>query len=127
MNETKGSAAGGFLSWKIGQQPNVLLMYLGFCCCCGFPLMFQMHAFRNELKGKFDEIDDTLHWFNVIISIVGIYQNDKQLEELEAKYNVTPPPSSLPWWLPVFVNILWPLAIANQMKRLNAIVEAMEK
>ena len=122
MNES-----GGFLTWKVGQTPNVALLFLGYCCCCGLPLLLQLHAFRNELKSSFEEIDDNLHWVYVIIGIFGLYQNEQQLNSLEAKYSVNAAPNSLPWWLPLIVPVLWPLAIANQMRRLNELVAAAKK
>ena len=122
MNES-----GGFLSWKVGQTPNVALLFLGYFCCCGFPLLIQLHAFRNELKSSFEEIDDNLHWVYVIIGIFGLYQNEQQLNSLEAKYSVNAAPNSLPWWLPLIVPVLWPLAIANQMRRLNELVAVAKK
>ena len=118
---------GGFIDWKLGQEPNTLLMFIGYCCCCGLPLIAQMHAFRNELKAAFSEVDDNLHWVNVIISIYGLYQNEQQLGELEKQHNVTAPAAAMPWWLPIVIPILWPMAIAAQMKRLNALASAVKQ
>ena len=122
MNES-----GGFLDWKLGQKPNTVLLYIGYCCCCGFPLMFQIHAFRNAFKARFIEIDDNMHWLYVIIGFIGLYQNDKQLGEIEKLHNISVPAASLPWWLPLFLPILWPMAVASQMNRLNALNEAIKK
>ena len=121
------SQSGGFLSWKIGQQPNAALMYVGFCCCCGFPTVAHLHALRNELKNAFPEIEDDMHWIYVIISIIGLYKNEEQLAALEAKNNIANAASSLPWWLPFILPIMWPAVLASQMKRLNALVEATQK
>ena len=116
MNET-----GGFLDWKIGQTPNVLMLFIGYCCCCGFPLIFQMHAFRREFAKAFG-VDDSAHWIAVIIGIYGLYLSNEQLTSLEAQKGITPA-SSMPWFLTLFVPILWPIAVADQMKRLNALAQ----
>jgi hypothetical protein len=104
-----------------------MLMYVGMLLCCGLTLFLHMHAFRNVLKATFPEVDDKLHWVAVIIGIFGLYQNEMQLAELEKKYNIQAPASSMPWFLPIFCGILWPLALASQMKRLNALAEAAGK
>jgi hypothetical protein len=116
------SGFNGMIDWKIGEKPNLGMMYVGFCCLSGIPLICQLHAFRNVLKENFADIDDSQHWLAVIISIYGLYLNDKQLKELEAAKNITAE-SKMPWWLPIIVPALWPLALADQMNRLNALVE----
>ena len=121
------NGTGGFLDWKLRQEPNVMLMYVGMLCCCGLPILAQLHAFRNVLKATFPEVDDNLHWVAVIIGIFGLYQNETQLAELEKKYNIQAPASSMPWFLPILCGVLWPMALASQMKRLNALAQAAGK
>ena len=121
------NGAGGFLDWKLRQEPNVMLMYVGMLLCCGLTLFLHMHAFRNVLKATFPEVDDKLHWVAVIIGIFGLYQNEMQLAELEKKYNVQVPADSMPWFMPKLCGVLFPMALASQMKRLNALAEAAGK
>ena len=92
----------GFVDWKIGQDANILMMFIGFICCCGLPIYFRVHALRNKLKNRFD-VDDSTHILAVLIPIYGMYITHRQLSELEATHGlqtVTP----IPWHYMIFAG-----------------------
>ncbi|MBE6405798.1 MAG: hypothetical protein E7040_07240 [Lentisphaerae bacterium] len=115
----------GFIDWRLGQDANILMMFIGFYCCCGLPIFFKMHALRTELKNQFG-VDDSTHILAVLIPIYGLYITHKQISELEAKYDVKPVPP-IPWHYMIFAGgiILWPICVKEQMDRLNAIADKL--
>lgn len=119
------NSGAGFLEWKSGQEPNIGILYLCWCCCCGLPFLFKFHYLRNVLRDEFG-MDDSMHWLMIIIGIYGFYVTAKQVESLENAAGITRT-SSMPWWLPVFVFFLWPVLMADLMKRINVLAAAKQQ
>ena len=120
-------SAGGFLEWKGGQTPNVGLMYLSLLCC-GIPMIFQFHHFRNVLKEEFG-VDDSMHWLAVIFNFYGFYLSYKQLKELEDARGITAP-SAMPWWISLIFCIspfCVPVMLAKLMERLNVLIASKQQ
>ena len=112
--------------YQAGDVPNVPLLLVGYCCCCGLSGIMQLHNIRTELKRLFPEVDDSNHWLSVIIAIWALLRTDAQLTELEKRLNVPYTPA-IPPILTLVVPILWPIAEAEMMKRLNALMKADAK
>ena len=119
------NSSAGFLDWKAGQEPNVGILYLCMCCCCGLPFLFKFHSLRNVMKDELG-VDDSQHWLLVIIGIYGFYVSEKQLTELEASKGITNQ-SSMPLWVSIILFFLWPVKLAEMMNRINVLVAAKQQ
>ena len=119
--ENKAQSAGLF-NYTVGNQPNVLMLFVGYCCCCGLSGIIQLHNIRNELKRIFPQINDSNHWLYVIIGLWGIYVTNNELAELEKEYGIVYTPK-VPVLLLIFLPVLWPIALGDMMSRLNALAE----
>ena len=80
----------------------------------------QMHNLRTQLKYCFPQTDDSNHWLCVIIGWWGLFRTDAQLTELEKNSGIQYTPQ-FPTVLVVLLPVLWPIAEAEMMKRLNTL------
>lgn len=119
--ENQPKSAGVF-NYSIGDIPNVAMLFIGWCCCCGIGSLLQLHNIRTELKKAFPQVDDSLHWPMVIIAIWGMFMTNADLEKLEKENNISYT-SNIPIILLLIIPVLWPFAEAEMMKRLNALAE----
>ena len=107
--------------YQAGDVPNVPLLFVGYCCCCGVSGIMQLHNSRTELKRLFPELDDSNHWLSVLIAIWALLRTDAQLTDLEKRLNIQYTPT-IPPILTLVVPFLWPIAEAEMMKRLNVLM-----
>jgi hypothetical protein len=121
----QGQKTAGFLDWKVGYQPNIVLMYFGFVCCCGLPTLPHLHYLRGEIERLFPEKNDGLHWVYVLIAILGLFMNHNALTEKENELGLKGSDISKFWFVVLIIPILWPFMIFDQMNRLNAIAEKL--
>lgn len=118
----------GFLKWQLGEEPNLVMLYVCAIICGPFLLMFYVHALRNELVKVNPNADDSMHWFAVIFPLIGLAITQVQLAEME-KIKGIEGKNTVPYWewicivLSFISHLVFPLVIADQMKRLNALAE----
>lgn len=115
----------GFLKWQLGEDPNLVMMYV-CAILCGPLLLFYMHALRNEVVKVNPNADDSMHWFSVIIPIAGLAITSAQIVEMEKAKGIEGKYTVPYWeWISVLLGFVFPfiapLIIADQMKRLNAL------
>ena len=113
----------GFIGWKIGQEPNLVAIIVGYFCCC-FLGIWNFHLYLEEIEKELG-ISSNLHWVKVILYPFGMLELDKELCKLECKAGKSPEEEgffsvSLIACLPC-LHFLLPFKLVKLMKRANGL------
>ena len=116
----------GFIGWKVGQEPNLVAILVGYFCCC-FLGLWNFHLYLDEMEKELG-ISNNLHWLKVILTAYGMLELDKEISKLEGKYGIVIQEGlltvSLISCFPCLYCLL-PFKLTDLMKRANAVKAAM--
>ena len=127
MNENVGLASGemSVTSWKIGQKPNMALLFGVSICCCWLGYYFHLYNLYTELKRFFPQYDSSMTIVKVLIPIVSWITLDNEIDALAKEANVSIPSAKIPALACILCALLAPYVLADQMNRINALCKAV--
>ena len=112
------------LSWKVGQTPNLGLLYLSSLCCCWLGYYFHLYNLYKELNRFFPKYDISLAIVKALFPIISWFTLDGEIEALAREANVTVPKAKFPALVCLLCGVLSPYVLADQMTRVNELCKA---
>lgn len=114
-------------SWKAGQKPDLIMLYMGFMCCFGIGYIVQLINLYKELKRAFPQYNDSTAILKAIIPILSWLTLDKEMDELAKESNIQLPSPKIPAIAGFLCFFLAPYILSTQMERANILFAGLAK